>query len=198
MKWHEYVMRIMSIARIGQKYTHDDYARENYEELEKLSLDMLNQVSVEPYEKNIFERDIYPTPNVSVRVMIKQDNQLLMVKEKQDGGWAVPGGWCEVYLSLSENAKKEVKEETGLDVEMTQVLAIMQREKYKDYKSIVSEYVVYVAAHILGGEIQGNHEVTDVGFFNFEQLPELSKKNTITELTRAYNVLLGNKPVQFD
>lgn len=199
MNWEQFAAKVLSVSKIGLKYSKDPYALENYKELEDLSIKMINEVAIPDLEKTIYERDIYPTPNVSVRVLIfNEQGQLLMVKEKDDGGWAVPGGWCDVFYSPKENAKKEVSEETGLTVQIDKLLAVFQREKYKDYPTIVSEYVQYFSASVVSGTMHQNHEVSEVRFFSVNELPNLSRKTTITELTRALNVYYGKEEVQFD
>ena len=199
MKWDEFASKVLSISRIGKKYSKDPYAIDNYEQLEELSIKMLNEASVEAVEKNIYERDIYPTPNVSVRILvINEKDEVLMVQEKDDGRWAVPGGWCDVFISVKDNAIKEVKEETGLDVEIDCLLGIFQREKYKDYPSLVSEYVHYFSATVVGGSLNPNFEVSKAAYFPLNELPELSRKNTIEELKRAFQVYYKETDVQFD
>lgn len=199
MKIEQFISKVLALARIGQKYTQDEYARENYEELEKLAIETISENAEIIFDHNIYIHDVYATPNVSVRVLVFNDEgKLLMVKEKQDGRWAVPGGWCDVFESSSESGQKEVKQEAGLDVKIDRILGVFQRERYKDYPTLVSEYVHYYCASILGGELKHNHETLDVGFFDINELPELSKKNTMMELTKAYQVYLDELPVQFD
>ena len=199
MKWEEFAAKVMSISRIGKKYSKDPYAIDNYEQLEEISIEMLNEVSIKPIEKNLYERDIYPTPNVSVRIVLINDkSEILMVKESTDNCWAVPGGWCDVFYSIKENVIKEAKEETGLDIEVDSLLGIFQREKYKDYPSVVSEYVHYFSGYIVGGELNPNFEISDVAYFPINQLPELSRKNTIEELRRALQVFFKETEMQFD
>ncbi len=199
MKIEQFISKVLALARIGQKYTQDEYARENYEELEKLAIETISENAEIIFDHNIYIHDVYATPNVSVRVLVFNDEgKLLMVKEKQYGRWAVPGGWCDVFESSSESGQKEVKQEAGLDVKIDRILGVFQRERYKDYPTLVSEYVHYYCASILGGELKHNHETLDVGFFDINELPELSKKNTMMELTKAYQVYLDELPVQFD
>lgn len=199
MKIEQFISKVLALARIGQKYTQDEYARENYEELEKLAIETISENAEIIFDHNIYIHDVYATPNVSVRVLVfNEEGKLLMVKEKQDGRWAVPGGWCDVFESSSESGRKEVKQEAGLDVKIERILGVFQRERYKDYPTLVSEYVHYYCASILGGDLKHNHETLDVGFFDINELPELSKKNTIMELTKAYQVYLNELPVQFD
>ena len=199
MKIEQFISKVLALARIGQKYTQDEYARENYEELEKLAIETISENAEIIFDHNIYIHDVYATPNVSVRVLVfNEEGKLLMVKEKQDGRWAVPGGWCDVFESSSESGRKEVKQEAGLDVKIERILGVFQRERYKDYPTLVSEYVHYYCASILGGELKHNYETLDVGFFDINELPELSKKNTMMELTKAYQVYLNELPVQFD
>lgn len=199
MNWEQFAVKVMSISKIGLKFSKDDYALENYEELERISRDMLNLLPIEPIAKNLYERDLYPTPNVSVRVLLF-DNQgrLLLVKEKVEDKWAVPGGWCDVFESPKENAIKEVKQEAGFDVEIDRLVGVFQREKYKDYPTLVSEYVHYFVGHIVNGTAMHNHETTEVAFFEVDRLPELSKKTTRLEIGRALEVALYGGDAAFD
>lgn len=190
MNAQEFAVKVQQLAKIGLLYNKDPYALENYELLETISREFLNEEMVTtPIVKNMFERDIYPTPNISVRVMVLNEKQeLLMVREKQDGGWSVPGGWCEIFTDLKENAIKEVKEEAGVTIALGRLLAIFRRERYKDYPTLVSEYVHYFIARYENGALQPNHETSDVRFFAMSDLPVLSRKNTIAELKQAWMV----------
>ncbi len=199
MNWEQFAVRVMSISKIGLKFSKDDYALENYEELERISREMLNSLPIEPIAKNLYERDLYPTPNVSVRVLLfDNEGRLLLVKEKVEDKWAVPGGWCDVFESPKENAIREVKQEAGFDVEIDRLLGVFQREKYKDYPTLVSEYVHYFVGHIVNGVARHNHETTEVEFFAIDRLPELSKKSTRLEIGRALQVALYGGDAAFD
>ena len=199
MDWEQFASKVLSISQIGIKYSKDPYALENYEDLEKLTVEMLNSTENSDYDGNIYERDIYPTPSTSVRILVFNDkNELLMVQERDSGNWSVPGGWCDVFESSSENAQKEVRQETGLHVKIDRLLAILQREKYKDYKTLVSEYVHYYSGIVISGELTTNHETTDVGFFPLDALPPLSRKSTFSEIMKAVKVYKRESDVVFD
>lgn len=199
MHWEQYAMKVLSICKIGLKFSKDPYAIENYKELQELSKNMLNTLHVYPIKDNFYERDIYPTPNLSVRVIIFNDKkQLLMVKEAMDGKWAVPGGWVDVFNSASQAAISEVEQETGLKIKVDRLLAIMQRERYKDYPTLVSEVVHYFSASVIDGVLTSSHETSDVQWIDLDNLPELSKKTTKIEIERAIDVALSNKETYFD
>jgi len=199
MNWEQFTSRVLSVAKIGLKFSTDPYALENYEELETLAIQVLKE-NVDPDIRiNIYERDIYPTPNVSVRVIIfNEKDEILLVKEKDFGTWSVPGGWCDVFESSSETAKKEVRQETGLTVKIDRLLAVLQREKYKEYRTLLSEYVHYYSATVLHGTLTPNHETTEVAYFPLDHLPELSRKSSYTEIMKAVAVYRHEHDVDFD
>ncbi len=200
MTIEQYIMKVLSVSKIGQKYSKDDYALENYEELEALSLEMLNQTFVEKVEENLFVRDIYPTPNVSVRVMIVNENdEVLFVKEADEKKWTVPGGWCDLFLSAQDNAIKEVSEEVGIDVTIDRMLAVFLREKYRPINIALSDYVMYFKATV-SSDIKFNigFEVEDVAWYSMDDLPELATKATDVELLKAWDILKNDKEVYFD
>ena len=121
-----------------------------------------------------------------------------MVKEKEDGRWAVPGGWCEIYMDLKENAVKECKEEANVDIELGRLLAIFRREFYKDYPAVCSEYAHYFAAKATSDDLRCNHETEDVRYFSLDALPKLSLKNSEKELNKAIEIYLNHFDVYCD
>jgi|LSQX01.3.fsa_nt_gb ADP-ribose pyrophosphatase YjhB (NUDIX family) len=199
LHWEQYVMKVLSVCKIGLKYSKDPYAIENYKQLQNLSNEMLERQQNYPKKDNFYERDIYPTPNLSVRVLVFNEHQeLLMVKERSDGKWAVPGGWVDVFDTPAQAAVSEVQQEAGLHVKIVRLLAIMQREKYKDYPTLVSETVHYFLGEYVNGELTPSHETLEVAYFNINQLPELSKKTTAQEIKTAFDVLFNNRPTYFE
>lgn len=196
----QFIIKVLSVAKIGLKYSTDEYAIENYTELEKLGIEMLNKVLDEPINTNIFTSDVYPTPNLSVRIIIvNKDNEVLFVKEKEEAKWGVPGGWCDLFISPRENAEKEVFEETGLKVKTKQLLAIFNREKYRKPKTILSDYVMYFKAEVCENEsLDIGFEVSDAKYYNMKELPNLSTNNTEKELAQAWDILINNKEVYVD
>jgi 8-oxo-dGTP diphosphatase len=199
MEWNHFLSKLLSISKIGLKFSKDPYALENYQELQDLVLLQANEVNQPIDVVKLYPKDTYPTPNVSVRIMIfNEKSELLMVQEKTDGGYAVPGGWCDVFESARQNAVKETKQETGLDVEIVRLLAVMQRELYKPKPTMISEYVFYFLAEVKGGTLAYNHELLDIGYFDYNALPVLSFKTSKRELDIAMDVLKHHKEVYFD
>lgn len=193
MDYLQFVTKTLAIARTGLKYSKDEYALENYRELHDLATEMLGELSGEKeIEKILFPIDNYPTPSVSVRSLIfNQQGQLLMVREKKDGLWSVPGGWCDIFISARDNAIKECLEESGYKVDISRLVACYFRDYYKE-KVLVSEYALYFVGEAKELVASPVHEILEVGFFDVDCLPQLSSKNTDFEISTALMAYRNN------
>ena len=68
---YDYIVKIQSIAKIGLVFSKDPYALTNYQQINDISLQMLEKfMEVEFDRPNFFQRDIYPTPSISIRTII--------------------------------------------------------------------------------------------------------------------------------
>lgn len=193
MNYLQFVTKALAIARTGLKYSKDEYALENYQELHDLATEMLIGLSgEEKIEKILFPIDNYPTPSISVRSLIfNQQGQLLMVREKKDGRWSVPGGWCDIFISAKDNAVKECLEESGYQVEITRLVACYFRDYYKE-RVLVSEYALYFVGVVKELVASPVHEILEVGFFDIDCLPQLSSKNSSLEISTALMAYKNN------
>lgn len=115
-----YAKRLKSIAHLGLTYANDDYDLERYREMEQISLEMMAMVTDSQLEKlSLYfkQEKEYITPKVDISAVVFNDKrEILLVKEKADGKWSLPGGWADIGQSPSETAVKEVLEETGFTV----------------------------------------------------------------------------------
>lgn len=199
MNWSDFVGKVQAIASIGLKFSSDPYALENYQELYDLSQKMVESSISKSDDSVIYSTEKYPTPNISVRILcLNDENKLLMVQENSDGKWSIPGGWCDVYESLEENAVKECFQETGYLIKMERILAITFRDRHKPKrKTFTSEYCVYFLGKIIGGGLKNNHEINNIDFFDVNFLPELSTKISMQELEMAFKGMKTGQ-VQFE
>lgn len=130
LKWLDWAKEIQAISQAGLEYTKDVYDMERFEQLRELSIEIMHEYTEAGDEKirTLFASETgYQTPKVDVRGVIFQDGKLLLVKEKADGAWALPGGWADIGLSPAEVVVKEVKEEAGYDVRAGRLLAVLIR-----------------------------------------------------------------------
>ena len=183
---YDYILKIQSIAKIGLVYSKDPYAITNYNEINRLSMEFLsNFLEVEFDRPNYFARDIYPTPNVSVRTVILSNDKskVLLVREAKLGTYSLPGGWADLYDSPSEVAINECSQEAGADIDIIRLVGILNRTPFKSPTSI-PEYVVIFLASLKGELHEHEYETDEVNFFPIDDLPELSKKVTREEVLR--------------
>ena len=93
----EKIKRIQALAEIGLEFSQNIFDRERYEELHEISLQIMNQitdVTIEKIVPVIQEKNGYKTPKVDVRAVVFSDkNEILLIQEKADNRWAMPGGW---------------------------------------------------------------------------------------------------------
>lgn len=131
-KWLKWAVEIQSLAQAGLEYTNNNYDIERYEKLREISAEMIaekSNISLEKVKELFCNETGYQTPKLDTRAAIFKDNKILLVHEN-NGTWALPGGWCDVLESVKSNTIKEVKEETGLDVESSKIISIQDRNKH--------------------------------------------------------------------
>ena len=178
--------RLQSIAQAGIFYSEDiPFDRERYEEISELSVQILSNLTDEPIEKigNLFtqERDGYQTPKVDIRAVIfNESGEILMVKEKVDGCWSLPGGWADVGYTPSEVAVKEVREETGLEVKTIRILAVIDKRNHLHPPEGWYVYKIFILCEKIGGNIlTDTTEISDVQYYSLETLPPLSESRNV-------------------
>ena len=194
---YDYIIKIQSIAKIGLVFSKDPYAITNYNEINKLSLEMLEKfMEVEFDRPNYFERDIYPTPNVSVRTVIfdKSRTKVLLVREASLGTYSLPGGWADLYDSPSDTAKNECRQEAGAEIEIVRLVGITHKLPLVSGHG-VPEYVVVFEAKLKGELHEHEYETDDVNFFPVDNLPEISRKTSKEELMRMISAVLENRTI---
>lgn len=175
--------RIRALAQTGLVYVESEYDIERYEELVNLSDQITSLISgneVSVIAKSFRIEDDYVTPKVDIRaVVFNESNELLMVQERADNCWTIPGGWADVGYSPGEVAAKEVKEETGLDVEPIRLLAIMDKRCHPHPPHTHYVYKVFILCRLIGGTFNTTFDILDKGFFAQNNLPPLSEERIL-------------------
>lgn len=174
--------RIQAIAQSGLHFAENDFDRERYEELRALSVKLTATVCDSEPEKirNLFTNETgFQTPKVDVRSVVISDGKILMVREKIDGRYSIPGGFADINYSPSEVAVKEVREETGLNVRFNRILAIADTDSHGFPPLPYHYYKLVMLCDLVDGHFTDSIETSGAGFFDFDNLPELSvERNT--------------------
>lgn len=199
--FYDYVIKVLSICKIGKIYSTDPYAIENYTELEKLSMKMLGNFDELTFDKpNIFLRNVYPTPSISCRCLIFNDKgEVLLVQESSDGTYSFPGGWCDLYDSPSEAILKEIEQEAGAEVENLSLFRIINetplRKDMKHEWDSVPSYALLFKARVKKMSGEHTHETNDIRFFDINNLPKMSRKMVDEDIKRAITAALNNEMI---
>lgn len=202
-KWLKWAIEIQSLAQSGLAYTNNVYDIERYERLREISAEMLAEktdLSIEKVKDLFCNETGYQTPKIDTRAAVFKDNKILLTHEN-NGTWSLPGGWCDVLESVKSNTIKEVKEETGLDVNAIKVIAIQDRNKHNKPIYAYGICKVFILCDIVGGEFKENIETTEIKYFSLNELPsnlaiEKTNKEQIEMCFKAYKD--KNWQTQFD
>lgn len=194
---YDFVLKVQSIAKIGLKFSKDPYALTNYKEINNLTVHFLEDFMEVKFDRpNYFQRDIYPTPNVSVRTVIlnNERNKVIMVREVNSHTYSLPGGWADLYDSPSKTAINECSQEAGADIDVIRLVGITNRTPFKNPTS-VPEYVVIFEAKIKGQLHEHEYETDDVGWFDVDNLPPLSPKVSPGEVDRMIKAAIKGETI---
>ncbi|MGG1516205.1 NUDIX hydrolase [Paenibacillus oryzisoli] len=180
--WLRWAKQIQAIAQSGLTYSRDVYDRERFEELREMSVEMMEAYTFESRDKiklTFASDEGYATPKVDVRGVVFREGQILLVREKIDGAWSMPGGWADIGYSPSEIAVKEVKEEAGFEVKPVRLLAVLDKKFHNHPPEPYHIYKIFILCEIVGGQAGGGLETSEVAFFAEDNLPPLSlERNT--------------------
>lgn len=194
---YDYIIKIQSIAKIGLVYSKDPYAITNYNEINELSKNFLEDfLNVKLDRPNYFQKDVYPTPNISVRTIIFNNDKtkVLMVRESNSHTYSFPGGWADLYDSPSDTARNECMQEAGANIDIVRLIGITNRTPFKADTS-VPEYVIVFEARLVGELKEHEYETDDVSWFDINNLPELSEKVSRTEIDRILKAALNGETI---
>jgi ADP-ribose pyrophosphatase YjhB (NUDIX family) len=180
-KWLQYAKKLQALAQAGLEYSNDKYDLERFEEIRNISVDIMNNYSDIEKEKieDLFAGEKgYQTPKVDVRAAVFKNNKILLVREKIDGLWTLPGGWADVDLSLRENLIKEAEEEAGVEIKPKKVIAILDRKRHNTPPNPYGIYKIFVECSFISMDFKENLETYEAAFFLEDNLPSLSTSRT--------------------
>jgi ADP-ribose pyrophosphatase YjhB (NUDIX family) len=198
--WLGWVERLQAIAQAGLEMSDGPYDRERYLALRALATEIAaaHLELGSPAERRRLDELLagdggYPTPKVDVRALVRRGQEVLLVRERVDGRWSLPGGWADVGWPPAAMVEREVAEESGFQVRARRLLALWDRARHNSNPSLHSVDKVAVACDLLGGTARPSVETLDVGWFDADALPELST-DRITAAQIARLIELDDHP----
>ena len=202
MRWLDWAVELQSLAQVGLTYSKDAYDIERFERIREISAEMVAHKSEIPIDKvkNLFCNEAgYQTPKLDTRAAVFKDRKILLVREN-NGKWSLPGGWVDVNVSVGENAVKEVKEESGLDVRAERIIAVQDRNKHNLPVYAYGICKIFVLCSLIGGHFESNIETTGFDYFTLDDLPPLAEeKNNAKQVKMCFEAHENdNWQIKFD
>jgi len=179
-RWLEWAREIQSLAQTGYHYAENHFQQERCQRLSEIAAEIIaetnsgpeNRTSEYQHLESVFKSQIgYATPRVDVRAAVFKDGKLLMVRERQDGGWTMPGGWADVGNLPSAAAEREVWEEAGFVVKARKVIGVYDANRVGPLE-LFHAYKIVFLCELIGGEAAASLETSAVDFFSIEEIPE--------------------------
>jgi ADP-ribose pyrophosphatase YjhB (NUDIX family) len=195
--------RLHALARTGLHFSSSEYDRERYREIEQLALELL--ANGRPAETAVLaallaSEDGYVTPKLDVRAAIFVDRRVLLVRERVDGLWTLPGGWADVNDTPSGAVLKEIEQESGFRARIVKLAALYDRRRHHEGPTLFHSWKAFFVCRIVGGEARGSYETDAVEFFDLDALPPMSLgRSTPRQVQRMYqHCLRPELPTDFD
>lgn len=202
-EWLQWAVELQALAQAGLAYSKDEFDRERFRRVRGIAAEMMSArsgLSLDVVEGLFCNESGYQTPKLDCRAAVFDEGRILLVQEKSDGLWALPGGWVDVNESIRSNLVKEVKEEAGMDVEPLRLIALHDRNRHNTPPFAYGVCKVFALCRLLGGEFMPNTEISGCGFFEKDRLPPLSQtRNTYEQIALCFRAHADmDMPVEFD
>ena len=176
--WLDWAREIQALAQTGLTYSKIDYDIQRYHRLEEIAAQIVashSMLSTEKIVENYRVQPGYATPKIDVRGAVIRNGKILLVQERSDGGWTMPGGWADVGDAPSAMVAREVREESGYEVRVEKLVAVYDANRVPGVRmEFYHAYKLIFLCTITGGEARPSNETSAVDFFDLEHLPPLS------------------------
>ena len=179
--WLAWAREIQTISQTGLTYSLSDYDTERYRRLSAIAAAIVESqdgLPAGPILADFLAQPGYATPKVDVRGAVIRAGRILLVQERADGGWCLPGGWADVGETPAEMVVREVWEESGFRVVARKLIGAYDANRTGTPLAFYHAYKLIFLCAIVGGTARPSNETLAVDFFPFDDLPPLSGERT--------------------
>jgi ADP-ribose pyrophosphatase YjhB (NUDIX family) len=176
--WLDWAQRLQAISQTGLTYCRDPFDTERYEAIREIAAEIMAKgtgLTDASFITNLFKGEVgYATPKVDVRAAVFDQDRVLLVREREDGCWTLPGGWADIGCSPSLNVIREVREESGYESEVLKLAAVYDRNLHGHPPIPFYTYKLFFISRLIGGMTAHSIETDGVDFFDENGIPQLS------------------------
>ncbi|HEY9619739.1 MAG TPA: NUDIX hydrolase [Crinalium sp.] len=191
-QWLQWVQQLQAIAQNGLTYSQNPFDIERFQQVRQIAADMV-VAGTEADPQNVLRlfngEEGYATPKVDVRGAVFWQDKLLLVKEREDGCWTLPGGWVDVGEPPSLAVEREVYEESGYQTQAVKLLAVYDRNhpRHNHPPFLHHVYKLFFQCNLLSGEATASIETEAAKFFAEQDIPELSLTRVVpSQIARLF------------
>jgi ADP-ribose pyrophosphatase YjhB (NUDIX family) len=180
-RWLEWAREIQAISQTGLHFAADDFNRGRYRRLSAIAAEIASEhagVPCDELTRVFLAGQGYATPKISVRGAVFRDNKILLVRERSDGGWCMPGGWADVGDAPAAMVEREVREESGLVVKADRVIGVYDANREQGPLEIFHAWDIVFLCQAGGGQPGPSEETSAADFFEEDAIPPLSLART--------------------
>jgi ADP-ribose pyrophosphatase YjhB (NUDIX family) len=200
-----FLEQVLATAQAGLTYSKDPFDIGRFEALRAATVALIasqSELAPEAIGDWIALDSGYPTPKLDVRALILDEaGQILLVQERSDGAWTLPGGWCDIGDSPAGAVVREVVEETGLACRAVQLLALFDKLRHPHPPQLPHAHKAFFLCEVTGGALlTETDETLGAAYFPIDQLPELSRHRVVESQLRTLHdhVRQGRRDTLFD
>ncbi|MCG3117932.1 MAG: hypothetical protein ALAOOOJD_00057 [bacterium] len=179
--WLAWAREIQALSQTGLTFTQNEYEIGRYQRLSEIAAEIVarySELAQESLQQNFLAQPGYATPKIDVRGAVIREGKILLVQERTDERWCMPGGWADVGEKPSEMVVREVWEESGFAVVPKKVIAVYDANRTGRPLEFYHAYKIIFRCDIISGEPRPSNETLAADFFSFDNLPPLSMNRT--------------------
>jgi ADP-ribose pyrophosphatase YjhB (NUDIX family) len=200
--WLAWARELFSLSQAGLAYCKNEFDLARYRRLQGIAAEMLSsqsQLTEEAILASFSMHAGYVTPKIDVRGAVVRDGKILLVQERIDNRWSMPGGWADLGDAPAEMAVREVREESGFEVRVEKLIAIYDANRIQPLEFYHAYKLIFLCT-ITGGQAQASIETLGVDFFAPGELPPLSEFRTNrTMIAEVFaHIADPNRPAYFE
>jgi ADP-ribose pyrophosphatase YjhB (NUDIX family) len=177
---------IFSLSQAGLTYSQNEFDIVRYKRLQEITAEMIasqSELETEAVLASFSMQAGYITPKIDVRGAVVHEGKILLIQERADDRWAMPGGWADLGNTPAAVAEREVWEESGYRVQPEKVVAVLDGNRIEPMEFYHCFKIIFLCK-LLGGEPRISHETLAVDFFDPNELPSLSLFRTSEDMVK--------------
>ena len=174
MKLFELLDELRILAENGRRYADDPYNKERYERILELVGEWYGHTVDRPpaaVRERFAEELGHVTPKLGADAALFDDEERILLQLRADDGtWGLPGGYVAPNESPAETAVREAVEETGLSIDVRQLVGVFTRNPGEHGPHCLVVHLCLCAER--GGDLETSHEGTELRYWHPEDVPE--------------------------